>query len=74
MATGKISKPMKAKRYRDTNKEKGLCVDCSKKAVDGMVRCEYHLKKQREYRGRYLSSQFRGSSNLNNTNGGASNG
>lgn len=35
------------KRYRYSNKLKGLCIECTKPVEDGKLRCEYHLDKQR---------------------------
>ncbi len=36
------------KRYYNKHKKLGLCVNCSKKAKKGRVRCEYHLKIERK--------------------------
>lgn len=30
-------------------KESGICARCKKKAVEGIVFCEYHQQKQKEY-------------------------
>lgn len=31
------------------NKKQGVCVRCSKKALEGIVFCKYHQMKQKEY-------------------------
>jgi len=34
----------KMARYRARNRDEGLCINCSRKVVEGKMRCEIHLK------------------------------
>lgn len=35
-------------KYKQSHKEKGLCVSCSRKAIPGMVLCAVHSESQRQ--------------------------
>lgn len=35
-------------KWRQRHREQKLCVDCTAKAVEGKIRCQYHLDKQAE--------------------------
>jgi len=47
--SGLFSRNAIKKRYSERQKEKGLCISCSKKAKKPHIRCSYHLRKQKEY-------------------------
>jgi len=48
MASGIFSRNEVKKRHNLRHKEKGLCVRCSKKVVEGQVLCEYHREINRQ--------------------------
>ena len=43
-----FSKDKYLKDYRKKSKREGVCLDCSKPAVEGKLRCEEHLQYQRD--------------------------
>ena len=49
MATGRISRTEIQKRHQARHKEKGLCLRCSQKAVEGQVLCEFHREANKKY-------------------------
>jgi len=36
--------------YKQRHREKGLCVDCSRKALPGQIRCKVHLLHHRDWK------------------------
>ena len=41
------------KRHRVIHKERGLCINCSKKAIEGETLCEFHKEKNKEYQRKF---------------------
>ncbi len=47
MASGLICRNEIKRRHRQKHKDNGICVDCSEKAAEGKVRCNFHLNQQK---------------------------
>ena len=43
------SRVVSKRNYRLSHIKKGLCTDCSKKAVVGKKKCQYHMDKRNKY-------------------------
>ena len=50
MSSGLISRTSCKQRWVDKQIRLGLCIKCTRKAVDGFRKCEYHLRQSQNYR------------------------
>jgi hypothetical protein len=52
-------------RYKEKHKRLGLCIDCNRKAQDGLLRCRFHAQKARKNeRERYRRKKLEKRGNL----------
>lgn len=65
MGTGRIGRPANEKRHREKHKSLSLCINCSNKSIEGMVRCERCREKNKQ--GLIKFKKRQSSLNLNNT-------